>query len=58
MAPSCVYKGYSAVVMAMGEPHDKQLSTTLPQREHLFLHRLKNVSVCSQLESNLQMKIN
>ncbi len=44
--------------MAMGEPHDEQLSTTLPQREHLFLHSIKNVSLCSQLESNLQIKIN
>ncbi len=35
-APSSVYKGYTAVVMAMGEPHDEQTPTRLLQREALM----------------------
>ncbi len=30
-------KGYTAVVMAMGEPHDEQTPTRLLQREALIL---------------------
>ncbi len=54
-APSSFYKG-CAEVMAMGEPHDEQTPTRLPQREALFYIESQMLLFVVHLDGLLPMK--